>query len=132
MKLQFIELGKLAISKTNMRYAKKAPDVSDLLPTVRARGVLVPLIVRPNCAPGSFEIIAGARRPMIYVGGGAIDAAEDIARLAEEIQAPVASFRSGRGIVTERCELINDKGEMVISSEHVSMLKLREAEAAKV
>lgn len=40
--------------------------------------------------------------------------------------------RSGRGIVTERCELINDKGEMVISSEHVSMLKLREAEAAKV
>jgi len=62
MQLQFIELGKLVISKTNMRYAKKAPDVSDLLPTMRARGILVPLIVRPNCAPDSFEIIAGARR----------------------------------------------------------------------
>lgn len=62
MKLDFIELGKLSISKTNMRYAKKAPDVADILSTVRARGVLVPLIVRPNCAEGAFEIVAGARR----------------------------------------------------------------------
>ena len=62
MKLDFIDLGKLSISKANMRYAKKAPDVSDILPTVRARGVLVPLIVRPNCADGAYEIVAGARR----------------------------------------------------------------------
>src|SRR5690242_8598535 len=70
MELQFIELGKLSISKANMRYAKKAPDVSDLLPTVRKRGVIVPVLVRPNpvpsivegCAPDSFEIVAGARR----------------------------------------------------------------------
>lgn len=62
MKLDFIDLGKLSVSKANMRYAKKAPDVSDILPTVRARGVLVPLIVRPNCADGAFEIVAGARR----------------------------------------------------------------------
>src|SRR3546814_138775 len=62
MKLQFIDLGKLSISKANMRYAKKAPDVSDILPTVRARGVLVPLIVRPNCSPDAYEIVAGARR----------------------------------------------------------------------
>lgn len=62
MKLDFIDLGKLSISKTNMRYSKKAPDVADILPTVRARGVLVPLIVRPNCAEGAFEIVAGARR----------------------------------------------------------------------
>lgn len=62
MKLDFIDPGKLSISKTNMRYAKKAPDVADILPTVRARGILVPLIVRPNCAEGAFEIVAGARR----------------------------------------------------------------------
>ncbi|USI76532.1 ParB/RepB/Spo0J family partition protein [Sphingopyxis sp. USTB-05] len=62
MKLDFIDLGKLSISKTNMRYAKKLPDMADILPTVRARGVLVPLIVRPNCAEGAFEIVAGARR----------------------------------------------------------------------
>ncbi len=62
MKLDFIDLGKLSVSKANMRYAKKAPDVSDILPTVRKRGIIVPLLVRPNCGPDAFEIVAGARR----------------------------------------------------------------------
>lgn len=62
MKLEFIPLDKLVISKSNMRCGKKAPDVSDILPTVRKRGVIQPVIVRPNCAPDGFEIVAGARR----------------------------------------------------------------------
>src|SRR4051812_40443587 len=62
MKLEFVPLGKLSISKTNMRYARRAPDVSDILPSVRRRGVLQPVLVRPNCEPGAFEIVAGARR----------------------------------------------------------------------
>lgn len=70
MKLDFIDLGKLSVSKANMRYGKKEPDVSDILPTVRRRGVLVPLIVRPNACPepaqrsgpDAFEIVAGRRR----------------------------------------------------------------------
>lgn len=62
MELQFIELGKLSISKANMRHAKKAPDVTDLLPTVRRRGVIVPVLVRQNGCPETFEIVAGARR----------------------------------------------------------------------
>jgi len=70
MKLEFIALDKLAVSKANMRYARKAPDVTDILPTVRKRGVIVPLLVRPQFnpdpdagsdAPG-YEIVAGARR----------------------------------------------------------------------
>ncbi|TPG48076.1 ParB/RepB/Spo0J family partition protein [Sphingomonas glacialis] len=62
MKLDFIALDKLSVSRTNMRYAKKAPDVSDILPTVRSRGVLQTLLVRPNGAPDAFEIVAGSRR----------------------------------------------------------------------
>ena len=70
MKLDFIPLDKLSVSKANMRYARKAPDVSDILPTVRKRGVIQPVIVRANpcpepvegCAPDAFEIIAGSRR----------------------------------------------------------------------
>ncbi|AEG50365.1 ParB domain protein nuclease [Sphingobium chlorophenolicum L-1] len=65
MQLANIEIGKLFVSRTNMRHADKAPDVSDILPTIRARGVLVPLIVRPGeseDAPGLFGIVAGARR----------------------------------------------------------------------
>ena len=62
MKLDFISLGKLSVSKANMRHGRKAPDVSDILPTVRRRGVLQPILVRPNCAPDGFEIVAGRRR----------------------------------------------------------------------
>ncbi len=62
MKLDFIALDRLSVSKTNMRYAKRAPDVADILPSVRRRGVLQPVVVRPNGAPGAFEIVAGARR----------------------------------------------------------------------
>ena len=67
MKLDFIPLDKLVISKSNMRYGKKAPDVSDILPTIRARGVIQPVIVRPTCiasqdTDGAFEIVAGSRR----------------------------------------------------------------------
>ncbi len=66
MKLEFIALGNLSVSKSNMRYARKAPDVSDILPTVRARGVLQPILVRPSGEPSEdgqhYEIVAGCRR----------------------------------------------------------------------
>lgn len=62
MTLVFIDQDKLSVSKTNMRYGKKAPDVSDILPTVRKRGVIQTLLVRPNCEDGQFEIVAGSRR----------------------------------------------------------------------
>lgn len=62
MELAFIDQGKLAVSRANMRHARKAPDIADLLPSVRARGVIVPLIVRASGAPDGFEIIAGRRR----------------------------------------------------------------------
>lgn len=48
MQLQHINLGKLTDSAVNMRHAKAAPDVSDILPSVEARGILVPLLVRPK------------------------------------------------------------------------------------
>lgn len=62
MKLDFIDVDHLSIAATNMRGKGKDPDVSDLLPSVRARGVLVPLLVRPNCSEGRYEIVAGRRR----------------------------------------------------------------------
>lgn len=62
MQLKNIKLESLTISTANMRHAKKPPDISDILPSVRARGVLVPLLVRPNGSADSFEIVAGRRR----------------------------------------------------------------------
>ena len=62
MQLENIALANLSISTLNMRHAKRAPDVSDILPSVRKRGVLVPLLVRPNGSSTTFEIVAGRRR----------------------------------------------------------------------
>jgi ParB family chromosome partitioning protein len=60
MQLQHIEFSKLKISKTNMRYRDPAPDVSDILPSILTKGVLQPLIVRPE--DGKFGVVAGRRR----------------------------------------------------------------------
>ncbi|MDQ1153431.1 ParB N-terminal domain-containing protein [Brevundimonas sp. SORGH_AS_0993] len=62
MQLANIDLGKLSVSTLNMRHGKTAPDVSDILPSIRARGVLVPLLVRPSGEDETFEIVAGRRR----------------------------------------------------------------------
>ncbi|MER9223918.1 ParB N-terminal domain-containing protein [Mesorhizobium sp. M0644] len=62
MQLAHIPLDQLNICALNMRHGKRAPDISDILPSVRARGVLVPLLVRPNGQPETFEIVAGRRR----------------------------------------------------------------------
>jgi acetolactate synthase-1/2/3 large subunit len=51
------------------------------------------------------RLIEDAEFPMIYVGGGAVEASEDIRELAERLQAPVVSFRAGRGIVSDEHEL---------------------------
>lgn len=62
MKLDFIDMSNLSIAAANMRGKGKDPDVADLMPSIRARGVLVPLLVRPNCSEGRYEIVAGRRR----------------------------------------------------------------------
>ncbi len=45
------------------------------------------------------DMIRKAKHPMLYVGSGAVHAKDEIAQLARLIQAPVVSFRGGRGIV---------------------------------
>lgn len=60
MELKHIPIEQLHISKLNMRYGRKNPDVSDILPSVREKGILLPLIVRPE--DNDFGIIAGGRR----------------------------------------------------------------------
>jgi ParB family chromosome partitioning protein len=61
MELRHIAIASLCVSPTNMR-AKGKADLSHILPSIRARGVLVPLIVRPSEGENRFEIVAGKRR----------------------------------------------------------------------
>ena len=54
----------------------------------------------PDLLAAAANLINHAKQPMIMVGGGAMEAGEEILELARMIQAPVVSFRSGRGIVS--------------------------------
>jgi acetolactate synthase-1/2/3 large subunit len=55
----------------------------------------------PDLVQQAARLIAGSRAPMIFVGSGALDAGPEILELAELIQAPVVSLRSGRGVVSD-------------------------------
>ncbi|MFE3176913.1 thiamine pyrophosphate-dependent enzyme [Amycolatopsis sp. NPDC059090] len=48
------------------------------------------------------KLLGAATSPMIIVGGGAHGVAPGVRRLAELIEAPVVSYRSGRGIADSR------------------------------
>ena len=60
MELAHIPLDKLSISNQNMRHGAKAPDVSDIIPSIKKLGIQQPLLVRKNGE--GFEIVAGRRR----------------------------------------------------------------------
>ena len=62
MKLDHIDLDRISISPANMRSGKRPPDISGILPSIRARGIIMPLLVRPNGSDTTFEIVAGSRR----------------------------------------------------------------------
>lgn len=47
------------------------------------------------------ELIAAAKNPLIMVGGGAVDASEQVRQLAELLQAPVTAQRSGKGVLPD-------------------------------
>lgn len=67
MQLSHANPHNLTLSPLNMHYGEPDPDVSDLIASVRQKGVLQTLLVREAIkdgavVPGAFEIVAGRRR----------------------------------------------------------------------
>ena len=48
------------------------------------------------------RLLGESKHPLIFVGGGAVEAREEVAALAELLQAPVISGRLGRGVLSSR------------------------------
>jgi len=55
----------------------------------------------PALLARAVELVAAARRPLLYVGAGAVDAAADVAAVAELLEAPVSTTFQGKGILPE-------------------------------
>ncbi|MGE3871346.1 MAG: ParB/RepB/Spo0J family partition protein [Parvibaculaceae bacterium] len=60
MELRHIPLPELHVATSNVRHKTRKPDLSDILPSIRKRGILQPLLVRPDTE--GFGIVAGRRR----------------------------------------------------------------------
>lgn len=54
----------------------------------------------PDVIERAAKLLGEARSPLILVGGGAIEAAEELRALAEMLQAPVVAHRQGRGVLS--------------------------------
>ena len=81
-----------------------APDI------LQARADIDPAAPLPQLAQPLDEdaieraakLLEQAERPLIFVGGGALDAAREVRALAERLGAPVATYRRGKGVMDER------------------------------
>lgn len=59
-------------------------------------------LIDPDKLAAAADLLSNAQNPLIFVGLGAIDAAPAVQELAELLQAPVISGRSGHGILSSR------------------------------
>ncbi|MGH7059913.1 MAG: thiamine pyrophosphate-dependent enzyme [Stellaceae bacterium] len=56
----------------------------------------------PELIGRAAGLLAAAKNPLIFIGGGAVEAGEEVLAVAEMLQAPVVSFSGGKGIVSDR------------------------------
>ena len=81
--------------------APKSPCPTQPLP-------LPPETIDDEAITAAAKILGAAERPIIVVGGGALDASAEVIKLAEMLEAPVSSYRRGRGVVPSSHRLAVD------------------------
>jgi acetolactate synthase I/II/III large subunit len=94
-----------------MRSGRPGPVVLEMCwDVMAATGHVLPLpaaVIPATPTPSPTEIdaaaalLAKAKRPMIFVGSGALGAQAEVLALAEALDAPVTAHRGGRGVVAE-------------------------------
>ena len=73
---------------------------ADIGPALKASPPAPPAIDE-DLVREAARVLAKAKRPMIVVGSGALDAGPELLRVAQRLEAPVMSKRKGKGIVSE-------------------------------
>ena len=82
-----------------------APDIMELEQEVQLLDPVTeyaPAEPDPDAVTAAARLLAGAKRPLIMIGGGARDAGDELLAVAEMLQAPVVSHRQGKGVVSDR------------------------------
>ena len=80
----------------------------DMLGAKAEVALVAPLAAEPAAAldddaiAQAADMLARAECPVIFVGGGALDAPDEVRALAERLSAPVVGFRRGKGVLDNR------------------------------
>ena len=78
----------------------------DMLAAKAEIALTLPLLPEPpldeDAIARAADLLAKAEHPVIFVGGGANDAAAEVRALAERLTAPVVAYRRGKGVLDER------------------------------
>ncbi|AJO80289.1 5-guanidino-2-oxopentanoate decarboxylase [Pseudomonas sp. MRSN 12121] len=77
---------------------------------------IAPAGAAPAAIARMVQALAGARRPLILAGGGAIDAAAPLTRLAELLQAPVALTINAKGMLPARHPLLIGSTQTLVAT----------------
>lgn len=95
-----------------MQSGRPGPVSVEMAPDIMKQTVEVPKARKAQIPPPktadtedilrASKLLAKAKNPLIYVGGGSLHAAAEIKHLAEVLQAPVTTFRRGRGLIDDR------------------------------
>jgi acetolactate synthase-1/2/3 large subunit len=114
---QLHDVDQLAIARPLTKAQLRAEQGTEIYATIPAEHYIFrhdadlelrdPVPVPPTAAPQREQVeqarqwIEASRRPLIYVGLGALVASADIVVLAERLNAPVATTISGKGVFNE-------------------------------
>jgi len=81
-----------------------APDILQARADIDATAPLAALPQRldEDAIERAAKLLEKAERPLIFVGGGALDAAPQVRALAERLGVPVATYRRGKGVMDDR------------------------------
>ncbi|TAJ84675.1 thiamine pyrophosphate-dependent enzyme [Reyranella sp.] len=69
---------------------------------------LPPQVVDDEAIEAAAKILGNAERPILVLGGGALDASAEVIHIAEMLEAPVSSYRRGRGVIPSSHRLAVD------------------------
>ena len=70
----------------------------------------------PSAVSRMTELLAGAKRPLILAGGGAIDAAAELTELAELLDAPVALTINAKGMLESAHPLLIGSTQSLVAT----------------
>ncbi|MFJ3376462.1 5-guanidino-2-oxopentanoate decarboxylase [Pseudomonas sp. NPDC086112] len=70
----------------------------------------------PSAISRMTDLLAGAKRPLILAGGGAIDAATELTELAELLDAPVALTINAKGMLESRHPLLIGSTQSLVAT----------------